>query len=431
MNTVAAQDSRNAEIATFVSSVPPHWQTMRLSHAARLVTRKAADLDFKVGLEHIESWSGRYISTKTTQFVGEGIAFEAGDVLFGKLRPYLAKVWVADRAGAAVGDFHVYRSSKLHSPFFKYVLLDSVFIALVNSSTYGSKMPRASWDFIGAVKVPLPPLAEQRQIAEYLDRETGQIDALITKQEQLVETLAERRQAVIAHAVTRGLDMNVELKSSGVEWLDEIPIHWRASRLKSIARIVGRIGFRGYTTADMVEEGDGAIALSPSNLKDLAFDLDRCTFISWAKYFESPEIALEQDDILLVKTGSTVGKIAIASFPSSVAITINPQLAVIRAMHCNPKFLLYSMSTIRIESELRSRNAGGSIPTVTQQTIGNVVVCMPSVDEQAQIVDYLESETHGIDALIAKADQVVEVLNERRRALITAAVTGKIDVRAF
>ena len=150
-----------------------------------------------------------------------------------------------------------------------------------------------------------PSLDEQLAIGNFLDRETAKIDALIAEQQRLIELLQEKRQAVISHAVTKGLNPDAPMKESGVEWLGEVPEHWRQTPIKRIAKIFGRIGFRGYTVDDIVSEGEGAIALAPGNLKERGFSLEKKTHISWAKYEESPEIKIEKNDVLLVKTGST------------------------------------------------------------------------------------------------------------------------------
>eukprot|EP00752_Nemacystus_decipiens_P000235 g235.t1 len=188
------------------------------------------DSDLKVALEDIEGWTGRLIPS-SEDFSGEGVAFEAGDVLFGKLRPYLAKVWVASNPGAAVGDFHVLATNRMHPRFVGYLMRSAEFIGLANGSTYGAKMPRVGWDFLASVPIPVPTGAEQEAIASFLDRETAKIDALVAEQERLIALLKEKRQAVISQAVTKGLDPSAAMKDSGVEWLGDVPAHWDISTI--------------------------------------------------------------------------------------------------------------------------------------------------------------------------------------------------------
>jgi type I restriction enzyme S subunit len=216
----------------WLGEVPEHWEVLPLKRNARLLTDKTDNRSNPVALEHIESWTGRLIETQT-EFEGEGVSFKVDDILFGKLRPYLAKVYLATASGEAVGDFHVIHSSASLLPrLLQYQLLNREVINLVNSSTYGAKMPRASWSFLGSIAMPVPPLQEQLPIATFLGHETAKIDALIAEQQRLIELLQEKRQAVISHAVTKGLNPDAPMKDSGVEWLGEVPEHWEVLPIK-------------------------------------------------------------------------------------------------------------------------------------------------------------------------------------------------------
>jgi type I restriction enzyme S subunit len=169
----------------WLGRVPEHWGVKRLKHCARLVTAKAEERTNPVALENIEGWTGRLIPSEG-DYQGEGTAFDANDILFGELRPYLAKVHLAKHSGEAVGDFHVVRAGKeLEGRFTQYQMLTRKFIGIVDGSTYGSKMPRAGWDFVGAMPLVIPPRSEQATIAAFLDRETAKIDALIAEQQRL------------------------------------------------------------------------------------------------------------------------------------------------------------------------------------------------------------------------------------------------------
>lgn len=151
----------------------------RLTHVLKLVTGRAGDteISFKLGLDGIESGTGRLVSPGTGAFDGDGIAFRPGDLLFGKLRPYLAKTWLADREGAAVGDFLVLRpNDSAGSRYLRYLLLSSLFLDPIAASVTGAKMPRTDWDTVKNSVVPVSNSTAQRAIADFLDRETAQID---------------------------------------------------------------------------------------------------------------------------------------------------------------------------------------------------------------------------------------------------------------
>lgn len=291
---------------------------------------------------------------------------------------------------------------------------------------------------VRALPLVVPPPAEQRSIAAFLDRETGRVDRLVAKKRELIERLKEKRTALISRTVTRGLPPaaaraaglpeNPPFKPSGHPWLDDIPKHWEVKRLKEVSVLFGRIGFRGYSTDDLVYEGEGAISMSPSNMADGVVSLNKCTWLSWEKYHESPEIQVQPDDVIMVKTGSTLGKTAfVQSVP--VPMTVNPQLMIFKEVKCSKRFLFYYVFSNVVQDVIPLHNTGSTIPTMTQEGIGKLPFPHPPLPEQAAIAAYLDGETAKLDALVGKVEEAVERLQEYRTALITAAVTGKIDVR--
>ncbi|WP_270972236.1 restriction endonuclease subunit S [Campylobacter upsaliensis] len=185
----------------YLGLIPHHWEVKKLKYLATLRNQKSNDSDFKVGLENIESQTGKYISTNEVVFEDSGIYFYKNDILFGKLRPYLAKVFLADREGVCVSEFLVLTPKKQCGNFLKFLMLSPLFISVVDGSTYGSKMPRASWEFIGNLKIPLPPLHEQKEIAAFLDSKVAQIDSVIEKTKKQIELVKEYKNTLINEAV--------------------------------------------------------------------------------------------------------------------------------------------------------------------------------------------------------------------------------------
>ena len=191
----------------WLGEVPAHWEVRRLKHNFRLLTQKTDRRENPVALENIQSWLGRFIPTET-EFEGEGITFERGDILFGKLRPYLAKAFLAETAGEAVGDFFVMRpTSDINGRFALYQILNKEFISIVDGSTFGAKMPRVSWEFMSGMVLAMPTQDEQSAIAAFLDRKTTKIDTLIQKARHAIDLLKERRTALISAAVTGKIDV--------------------------------------------------------------------------------------------------------------------------------------------------------------------------------------------------------------------------------
>ena len=221
-----------------VGSIPVGWEARRLKFSVKLRNEKIVADDSSLeymGLEHIESWTGRRIEDEAASSEGIATRFEKGDVLFGKLRPYLAKVYLAEWEGMATTEALVLITEPALAPvFLKYLLLSRKFIDAVSGSTFGAKMPRANWEAIGGLPILLPSRDEQQKIAAFLDWKTGQIDGLIAKKKELMEKLKEKRLAVITQAVTKGLDPAAPMRDPGIPWLGSLPKHWKMQRARFV-----------------------------------------------------------------------------------------------------------------------------------------------------------------------------------------------------
>lgn len=269
---------------------------------------------------------------------------------------------------------------------------------------------------------------EQTAIANYLDRKTAEIDALIADKKRLLELYEEEKTAIINQSVTKGIDPNAKMKGSGIEWLGEIPEHWEVKRIRHVAKIFGRIGYRGYKTTDLVAKGEGAITISPSNMKNYFMDFSDCSYLSWEKYEESPEIMINEGDILFVKTGSTYGKSSLVENLPEKA-TINPQIIVIKEIQCNNSLLWHIIKSEYTQFQVEGTVVGGTIPTISQAKINNYEFAItPDEKEQQEIVDFIKTECTRIDAKMAKTKKLIELLTEYRTALISEVVTGKVKV---
>ncbi|MGJ0158170.1 restriction endonuclease subunit S [Campylobacter coli] len=191
----------------WLGEIPQHWNILKLKHIASLRNQKSNNIDFRIGLENIESKTGKFIPSSEVVFEEDGIGFKKGDILFGKLRPYLAKVFLTDRDGICVSEFLVLKIKSESNKFIKFLMLSSLFIDIVDSSTYGTKMPRANWEFIGNLKIPLPPLKEQEQIAKFLDEKCEKIDLLIEKTKKQIKLIKEYKTTLINQAVCGRVDL--------------------------------------------------------------------------------------------------------------------------------------------------------------------------------------------------------------------------------
>jgi type I restriction enzyme S subunit len=217
------------------------------------------------------------------------------------------------------------------------------------------------------------------------------------------------------------------MKDSGIEWLGEIPKHWELKKLKYILDVKGRIGFRGYTTDDLVEKGEGALSLGASHINwegDIV--LDSPVYISWDKYFESPEIMVDKGDILIVQRGSTCGKVGIVSEEIDKA-TINPSLVVLKRISGVPEYVFYNIkaSITQLTNLIRS----AAIPMISQEQIGNIQIPFPPMKEQKEIAEQLLQSKMKFESVIGASLQSIEKIKLYRQSIISEAVTGKIDVR--
>ena len=191
----------------WLGEVPEHWKESKIKFVSDLINEKTSEKTNVIALENIESWTGKYIETEST-FDSDAVKTKENDVLFGKLRPYLAKVYLTENQGEAIGDIYVLRPNKLINPkLLKFFMLSERFIDYVNSSTNGTKMPRANWDFIGSISIYLPEISIQNQIVNHIEIATVKIESIINKQTLLIENLKEYRSSIISHAVTGKIDV--------------------------------------------------------------------------------------------------------------------------------------------------------------------------------------------------------------------------------
>jgi len=314
--------------------------------------------------------------------------------------------------------------------------LNSVFANyLLNSLTYrkyfelcgrGFTRINIKQEYINDANISIPPIAEQEAIAAFLDEKCGKIDELVSVKEQQIALLKERRQVVIHEAVTKGIQPNVEMKHSGIDWIGEIPSHWEVKRLKNILKAQGRIGFKGYSTTDLVDKNEGALVLGASHLDwDGNIILKEPVYLSWKKYYESPEIMVNKGDIIIVQRGSTCGKVApiIEDFG---LVTINPSLVLLKSISINNIYCYFSIKcSIGYIFTLLSKTA---IPMISQEQINNIFIPVPPISEQEAIVAYLEEQTGKINQTIALKTEQIENLKAYKQSLINEVVTGKVRV---
>ena len=425
----------------WIGKIPAHWEIRKLKYVLE------SELKYGAGEPGIEENKDapRYIRITDIGEDGQlkddtfkSLPYEKakdyllkeGDVLFaasgtvGKTFLFKGYVGKACYAGYLV---RARVNNRLITSSFLYLFTKSVsYISWKNSIFTRSTIANIGASKYKMLPVPLPPLAEQKKIVAYLDQKTSQIDQIIQAKKRLCELLEEERKAIISQAVSKGLNPEVARKDSGIKWIGEIPAHWEVRKMKYISKIYGRIGFRGYTTRDIVKKGEGAIVISPSNIKENGLNLSDCSYLSWDKYYESPEIMIFEDDIILSKTG-TIGKTAIIP-KNHFKMTLNPQFVVFKEVQLFPKYLYYQTACDFFKHFLYSEKTGSTIPTISQEKIGNFSVLYPPRAEQEEISRYLDRKTRAIDAQLVAIKKQLELFKEYRITLISKVVTGEIKI---
>ncbi len=285
-------------------------------------------------------------------------------------------------------------------------------------------VPSVNEGQIRSTPTVVPPREEQRTIAEFLDRETGKIDALVAKKEELIKLLQEKRTAFITHAVTKGLDPNAPMKDSGIEWLGEIPAHWGSDRLKWVAKLES-----GHTPDKKVDAYWVGGDIPWVSLNDTSF-LKAHDFIEDTAYHTNAQ-GLANSSARLLPRGAvvftrdaTIGLCAISTRPMAVSQHI---IAWIPGARLLPEYLLRVFDAM--QHELMKLTMGATIRTIGMTDVKRLAGPVPPIEEQEAILCRLRQETFSADQLIAKVREAMDRLHELRTALISAAVTGKIDVR--
>ncbi|EMA48835.1 restriction endonuclease subunit S [Halococcus salifodinae] len=425
--------SRTSEEAS-IEKIPTSFPTTRLKFGVERRTDKFDTVPEevpRVSLDMVESWTGNVVenSEEDAEASAGLVRFHAGDVCFSKLRPYLAKAFEAEHFGAASPEFLVFRPTQFDARFLRYLLLSREFIERVDASTYGAKMPRASWNFIGDMLVPCPNERVQEEVADFLDHRTARIDALVAKQKRLLDLFRERRNSIVSTAVCRGVKSERSLKPSGIDGVGNIPGNWDTRKLKWLLKKSPKNGI----SPPIASESEGIPTFSISTVGN-----GEVSVMDDLKYADVSEekarnYSINEGDVLMIRGNGNpelVGKCGIVTPPVPedciypdilISIKFRPQLSA--------KFFVYLLNSppIRPQIEVGAKTSTG-LWKISQNTISNIRVPCPPVEEQQEIVESIDSASSELDHLTQKTQRSIDLLEEKRQALITAAVTGQIDV---
>lgn len=298
----------------------------------------------------------------------------------------------------------------------------------VNVLSSSNTQENLNLEKIKNIGIVLPPISEQTQIVQYLDRRTHEIDKLIGLTEKKIDLLKQKRTSLINTVVTKGLNPNVELKDSGVEWIGEIPKHWDIIPLKHICYMKGRIGWKGLKQEEFLEDKEFPYLITGHDIKNDKIDWDKCYHISEERYIESPEIMVQKEDLLFTKDG-TIGKILyIDNLPGKTSL--NSHLLLIRPINLRyvSKFLYLIFKSEYFLCYVDLTKTGTTFYGVSQETMMSFKGIFPPVEEQKEIVKYIDNNTKEINDLISLEQRKIDTLKEFRQSLISEVVTGKVRV---
>ena len=334
--------------------------------------------------------------------------------------------------------FAVVRPRKVEPAFLAYALRESSFVESVVARSVGVSYPACNASEVGGIVIPLPDHAEQRAIAAFLDRETGRMDALVAKKRELIERLKEKRTALISRTVTRGLPAEAArvagylesppLKPSGIEWIGDVPVHWEVIPLFRIAETIqtGPFGSQLHS-ADYVE--GGVPLINPAHIVASRLVPDELSAVDESTAIRLSRHRLREGDIVMARRGE-IGRCAVVG-PKEVGWLCGTGSLVIRLRDSNSTYLATIISGAGFSGLLELNAVGTTMLNLNPTIVGRMFVPVPPHPEQTAIAAYLDKETAKLDALVEKVEAAVERLQEYRTALITAAVTGKIDVRSM
>lgn len=420
----------------WIGEIPGHWDTPRIKSVAIFNPSKSTVNYQKVGYAPMDCIRCGNITAGIIDYkkLPTGLTyFENEDIVVAKVTPCFenGNIAIAKNLhnGCAYGssELFVFRCYGVENRYLFYYMQDEKFKHKCCSTMTGTGgLKRISSSFIRNAFIPLPPLPEQEAIVTYLDTKVAKIDEYISIAEKKIAALEELKQTIIAEAVTRGIHKEVPMKDSGVKWIGMIPEHWKVLCLKYLSKIKGRIGYRGYTAADLVSEGEGAFVIGGKHINQCILNTESPDYISWDKYYESPEIMVSKGDIVMAQRGS-LGKVALIDKEINEA-TINPSLVLIKDICCDASFLYFYLRSNSTLTLIELLNTATAVPMISQKQIEKMPIPLPPLPEQQEIVTYIEAKVANINQLCQAERSQIEKLKEYKQRLISDVVTGKVKV---
>ena len=427
----------------WLGDVPEHWTVKRgkaLFHCVDVRSSTGEEELLTVSSERgvVPRSSATVTMFKAESYAGYKLCWP-NDLVINSLWAWARGLGVARHHGIISSAYGVYRLRPSYTEYSAYVhdlVRSTPFnweLQVRSKGIWISRLQLTDEAFLGA-PFPLPPSQEQSAIVRYLDHVDRRIRRYIRAKQKLIKLLEEQKQALIHQIVTRGLDPNVRLKPSGVEWLGDVPEHWaEAIKIKYVSSLKGRLGWQGLKAGEYTSEGPYIV--SSAHFRNHKINWEICPHVTQERYKLDKHIQLARGDILLMKDGAAMGKLAFVDELPGLAC-LNSHLLLFRPLAKNgeitylSQFMFYYMQTECFQSYVQVNGTGATFLGISQESIGNHTVRLPPISEQTAVVEYLNHETADLDTATASANRQIDLLREYRTRLIADVVTGKLDVRS-
>ena len=421
----------------WLGNVPEHWQIVRTKDIFNHRKEEALEDDeivtaFRDG--QVTLRKNRRTDGFTNSIKEHGYQhINNGDLVIHEMDAFAGAIGVSDSSGKSTPVYTVCyaKNENINHHFYSHFFRTMAKTGFINSLAKGIRVRSTEfrWNESRNVYLAEPPKADQEKIVSFLDTETARIDNLIAKQEKLIELLEEQRKSIISHAVTKGLNPDAPMKDSGVEWLGEVPEHWMTPSSKHLLEIPITDG--PHETPNFVDDGIPFISAEAISKGKIDFDKKRGYITPELNAIYSKKYSPKVEDIYMVKSGATTGKVAMVE--TTETFNIWSPLAVFR---CNknkvlPKFLLAVFNSSHFYDALVLNWSYGTQQNIGMGVLSNIEIPCPPLKEQAEIIQHLDVQNTKFDKLIGTQSQLIEKLKEYRSSIISHAVTGKIDVREF
>lgn len=396
---------------SFLETLPSGWMVDRLKDVVSLRNEKtdaASPEEDYLELEDIESGTGRILNRRNTLEVGSAVTlFNKGDVLFGKLRPYLEKYYEAEFDGKCTGEILAFKPERMASRFLFYCLGSRWFIERCNALAYGAKMPRVSWEKqLSQFNIPLPPQPEQQRIAAYLDASCAAIDAAVTAKRRQLDTLDSLRKSVIRQAVMMGINPSVKSKPSGVEWIPQMPAHWQLARVKDV------LEFFNTVRIPLSAAERGLMTEKTYDYYGASGPIDKVE----SYLFDGTYILLAEDGANLVTRSKPLAFLATGKF------WVNNHAHILK-----PRWggdISYFVNLLESQ-DFSLFVTGAAQPKLTMENLGRYKLPVPRAAEQQEIAAFIRQKDVEFHPIYAQIEQQVSTLLAYRKSLIHECVTGQ------